>query len=73
MFEGINNYVFAKFEKGMCYICNQQFDLRSDEIHITSILDRINNKLAHSLSNCKPCCKDVIVLNQIMMMLKCLN
>jgi hypothetical protein len=45
------------FENGVCYICNQHFDIRSDGVHITPTMDRQDNELGHSLNNWKPCCK----------------
>jgi hypothetical protein len=43
------------FENGVCNICNQYFDIRSDDVQITPTLGRINNKVRHSLSKYKPC------------------
>jgi hypothetical protein len=45
------------FEKGVYFICNQHFGMSSDGINITPRLNRTNNKIGHSLSNCKPCCE----------------
>jgi hypothetical protein len=47
----------AMFENGVCYIFNQHFGIRSDGVHITPTLDRQDNELGYSLSNCKPYCK----------------
>jgi hypothetical protein len=45
------------FENGVCYICNQHFGIRSDDVHITPTLDRQDNELGPSLFYCKTCCK----------------
>jgi hypothetical protein len=69
-----NNKVMKDmFENGVYYICNQNFGIRSDGIHITPTLDRQDNILGHSLENLNIAAKDVIVLNQIVMILKRLN
>jgi hypothetical protein len=45
------------FENGVCYICNQDFGIKSNGVHITPTLARQDNKQGHSLNNGKPCCK----------------
>ena len=41
------------FENSECYICKGRFDY----VNYRPTLDRLNNELGHSLSNCKPCCE----------------
>ena len=36
--------------KSVCYICNEKMSLK------TITADRLNNDLAHTVDNCKPCC-----------------
>ena len=36
--------------KSVCYICNEKMSLK------TMTADRLNNDLAHTVDNCKPCC-----------------
>jgi hypothetical protein len=45
------------YENCVCYICYQHFGNRSDDGNITPTLNRINNRIGHSLLNCNTCCK----------------
>ncbi|KAA6385124.1 MAG: hypothetical protein EZS28_019350 [Streblomastix strix] len=49
----INDYEYYKdlFEHSNCVICGDKFTMNNKPI-----LDRIDNKLPHTKSNCQPCC-----------------